>query len=116
MELNDYPLEEPLPEPPTDVIIPVLSEEEMAKLKEEVKLEMRAERLERMKSLGIEYRVPITKFAKADMVAKVTGCAKGMGFAIQKDVIAAMGLQKGQMLKVTLELFPDDAAKLFSTL
>ena len=101
---------------PAEVHIPIISELELTKLKTEIKYEMQVERINRARELKLEYRVPITKFAKAELVSKVTSCAKGMGFSVQRDIVAAMGLQKGQMLKVTLELFPDDAAKLFSQL
>ena len=101
-----------------EVNIQILSEVEMAKLNEEVRSELKAERAARMERLRetIQYRVPLTKFAKADVVCKIVGTAKSQGVAFPKDVQIAMGLQRGQMVKVTVELFPDDAAKLFSSL
>ena len=62
----------------------------------------------------IPYLMPTTRYAKTDAPMKLVKAGNSIGVHIPKDVVMAMGLQRGQVLRVTLELFPNDAEKLFS--
>lgn len=62
------------------------------------------------------YLVPINRFSKADQVIKTITVGYGIGFQIPRDVCFGMNLVKGQLLRVTLELFPGDVEKLNESL
>ena len=82
---------------------------EIDKLKEEIKQEIKQQ--VSLKSRP-GYLTPLTKYAKAEMPIKLIKVGSGMGFHLQKDVIFSMGLRKGQIIKVTLELYPNDELEL----
>lgn len=83
-------------------------EQEKEKLKEELK-----EKVKEYKGRA-EYLFPVSKFAKAEQSLKLMRVGNGLGMQVPKDLVWAMRLQKGQLLKATFELFPDDERKLFS--
>lgn len=57
------------------------------------------------------YLVPLTKFTKSDQNLKLITVGRGLGLQIPKDVCYAMGLIKGKILRVHLELHPQDATR-----
>ncbi len=81
--------------------------QEKQKLKEDLK-----EKVKEYKGRA-EYLFPVSKFAKAEQALKLMRVGNGLGIQIPKDLVWAMRLQKGQLLKMTFELFPDDERKLF---
>jgi len=95
---------------PEEVDIPLVSEAEYARLREEITNEIKS-----VKKVRPPYRMPLTKFASADQVIKIISVGYGVGVSLPRDVEIAMGLKRGQMVRMRIDLFPDDAAKLFST-
>lgn len=79
----------------------------MGKLKEGIKQDLK-ERIYRR----TEYLEPSTRFAKSDQVLKLICVGRTVGFPLPRDIVRGMNLTKGQLLKVTLELFPSDVVKL----
>ena len=84
--------------------------QEEIELAERVKEEK--ERLRRKLQGRPDYRVPLTKITKSEQTMKLVSIGYGMGFQVPRDVVNAMGLKKGTLVKVTVELFPSDVAKL----
>ncbi len=82
--------------------------EQIESIKEDIKKDLK----EQVKRPRPEYLVPSTRFAKADQILKITRAGKGLAFYLPKDVCFGMNLKRGQLIRVTLELFPEDAAKL----
>ena len=90
---------------------------------EQFALEAKVEYKEELKAKAREfakhrpaYLPPTTRFAKSDNVLKLVRMGTGLGMQVPRDVTMAMGLQRGQLLRVTFELFEADAAKLFEQL
>jgi hypothetical protein len=82
--------------------------DEIDVIKEEIKEEIK----DQIKKVRPPYLVPSTKFSKADQVIKTITVGYGLGFQIPRDVCFGMKLRKGQLLRVTLELFPEDTDRL----
>ncbi|HEC65529.1 MAG TPA: hypothetical protein ENI23_09555 [bacterium] len=84
------------------------TEKEINEIKEEVKKEL----TEQIKWKRPEYLIPINTFDKAELVVKLITVGRWLGFQLGKDVCYGMKLQRGQLLKIRVELFPEDALKL----
>jgi len=80
--------------------------EEIDVIKTEIKKELKE------KKPRPEYLMPTNSFTKAELVLKLITVGNSVGFQISKDLCHGMKLKKGQLLKVYLELFPEDAVKI----
>lgn len=82
-------------------------EQEKKQLVEEIKNELD----ERFKS-DSSYIIPFSRTTKADMIKKLVKAASTLGLYLDRDVIYALGLKRGQLVRVTLELLPSEKAKM----
>ena len=78
--------------------------EEINKIKEELKGECKEVVKQRP-----PYLMPITKIIKAEQIMKVVRIGNGLGLALPRDVYVGMGIKRGTLLKINIELFPSDA-------
>ena len=58
------------------------------------------------KSFRPGYLVPLNTFDKAEEIFKIIGVGRTLGFCFRRDLITAMRLKKGQLIKARLENIP----------
>ena len=80
-----------------------------AKLKQEILDDMKARR-----ALRPKYLIPDSRFTRSEFAIKLTKVGYYLGCMLPKDVAMAMKLRRGQMLKCTIEMYPEDAARLYN--